>query len=755
MTRHRSFDRTAEHRYAIYARMSTDQQNPQSPEQQIDTIRQTIARQRLPWTEVKTYTDRGRSGRTVRHRQGLMALLADLQNNTIHYTVLVVDTRDRLSRSKAGAQLVELLHKHGIVLLTANTDLNDPTTPDGELMSMLDGWRSEQENLIKGHMVLRGKRHTVQAGHWPGGPVPIGYRLEYEKGESRGCRRSQHSRLVPDERTRCLPEMCWRLAAERGWGGVRISEFLNNDPEFPQHLKPVDPSRVTYILNNDIYLGRFSFGKKSVDYEEDIRFLEPNDREEWTVNNQFCEPLARPEWEEIIRQQQQARSAHRNGNHDSSPVPRRRGRGVALMYPLSGLLICEHCQHSMVAYTRGDHPAERQRLAAYRCPKQQRKLCSNRTQVPQVWLWQQVMNLILEQLLPGFDLQTMDQEQIAGHSAFLALQHLVSAEVSRLEAALPDTERQLETERQQLQDKKRGWLLSLADASLSPVLRRQLQDFFDEADNRLRLIDQLLQQHRQKVTSLTDLCTPQRVVEELRQFQQFVRCENASQINLQLSRLIDTITVTTNGTVRVRFSLLACLADPSVTSQYAQTVAEPADRATEVPRMRARRPSRNVPATCPADPLAISFPQDNGINIDRFDGWPDDWFQVVEWTIPIRRSWSEEHALEVAESRLASPCNLDTLAERFGKSRPTIQAAIKHAKLMGVDATRVDGRHLQPNWAKDHADEVAGYYRQHGENISQAARHFGKSTTWVREALRNAGIVNGRNESDLPERIAG
>jgi len=49
-------------RVVIYARMSSDRQNPRSPEQQIATIEETIHRSGLDWVVVKTYRDDGISG---------------------------------------------------------------------------------------------------------------------------------------------------------------------------------------------------------------------------------------------------------------------------------------------------------------------------------------------------------------------------------------------------------------------------------------------------------------------------------------------------------------------------------------------------------------------------------------------------------------------------------------------------------------------------------------------------------------------
>jgi hypothetical protein len=50
----------------LYLRMSSDQQNPRSPQQQCETIESTIRRLGYPWTVVRCYTDEAISGQYVR-----------------------------------------------------------------------------------------------------------------------------------------------------------------------------------------------------------------------------------------------------------------------------------------------------------------------------------------------------------------------------------------------------------------------------------------------------------------------------------------------------------------------------------------------------------------------------------------------------------------------------------------------------------------------------------------------------------------
>ncbi len=80
-------------RAAVYARYSTDEQRPQSIDDQIESCRRYCAAH--GWTIVATYADSAISGSTA-HRRQYQRLLADSERGV--FDVVVVEALDRLSR---------------------------------------------------------------------------------------------------------------------------------------------------------------------------------------------------------------------------------------------------------------------------------------------------------------------------------------------------------------------------------------------------------------------------------------------------------------------------------------------------------------------------------------------------------------------------------------------------------------------------------------------------------------------------------
>ncbi|MFW2830993.1 recombinase family protein [Sphingomonas sp. ID0503] len=101
-------------RAVIYARYSTDHQDPLSIDTQLTMCRSELARR--GWVEVGTYTDAAKSGATM-HREGLQAMLAAVSRGGVD--LIFADAMDRLSRSQADiAMLYERLRFRNVLLVT-------------------------------------------------------------------------------------------------------------------------------------------------------------------------------------------------------------------------------------------------------------------------------------------------------------------------------------------------------------------------------------------------------------------------------------------------------------------------------------------------------------------------------------------------------------------------------------------------------------------------------------------------------------
>src|SRR6185503_5169486 len=94
----REFNPQRAYRVVLYLRMSSDRQNPRSPDQQAQEIERRIKALGYEWNIVKTYRDEAISGRYLRRRPAYQQMLSELRTGAVVADLILVDTLERLGR---------------------------------------------------------------------------------------------------------------------------------------------------------------------------------------------------------------------------------------------------------------------------------------------------------------------------------------------------------------------------------------------------------------------------------------------------------------------------------------------------------------------------------------------------------------------------------------------------------------------------------------------------------------------------------
>jgi site-specific DNA recombinase len=408
----RNFDHQLPHVYLRYGRMSSDDQNPRSPEQQFDTVEMIRQRLHYPWRHVTDYRDDGISGRYMQKRLGFQTMLNDIRSGAVRVDLILVDTFERFGRADATAAIrQELCNRYGVLLLTADSNFADPTTTSGKALAVLESFRSTEDSRIKAHLVSRGKRDAARQKHWPGGPPPFGLRLESILIDRNGRQEVDHCILVPEPETAWILQHAYQRALETGWGQDRLAKDLNDNPQIPDKFKPFHPSTVGRWMNKDstIYYGELTYERDATDVIDEHRVIERNSDDEMVRVPNFCEALVSRETWDAVRRLKEIRGARIRAGRE-----RRRGQGdkqidpliagIALKYLLSGLVRCGHCGRSMNPSSSGEYTTkdgQTKRYVSYVCPLSHSGVCDNRIKVPEQWLREAVIGKLRERLFPS------------------------------------------------------------------------------------------------------------------------------------------------------------------------------------------------------------------------------------------------------------------------------------------------------------------------------------------------------------------
>lgn len=688
------FDPQLPYRFVAYARMSSDTQNPRSPDQQFDTIHATIKRQGYPWVGVGTYRDDGVSGKLLWRRQGFREMIEGIRNGSIKADLIVVDTFERLGRSDELTDIRrQLATRYGVLVVAADTNFADPTTAMGRVMAAFESVRATEANRIKAHDVLRGKIDAIRQHHWPGGPVPFGFELRSVFGESRGRQVVEYCVPVANPKTDWIARKLFALSAESGLGAGLLTVELNKDPEIPAEFKPFIHSTVGRWLANSLYVGRLEWGKHAADIIEDIRVLQPKPEDEFIVEPNFCEPLIDlTVWEAVQRvrlarsersKRAREKTKETNGKLIKALVP-----GVALKYPLSGLVVCAECGRAMNISAGPKYEpksGEIRRYAAYFCPGRLGKVCPNQVRVSEEWLRGEVIRRLNKHLLFGPDGRSMPTslDAVSACDWFVQLRELVQQEVDHRRQTMSQTQPDLKTELEEVRLRICGWQQSLGKPDLDSQVRQFLEHELGKAIQRQMELQQYLEREHEGADSNRRLVDPQAILDRLLRLDKVLQGTNPSEMNVELGYILDRISCDKAGnlTVRIcRFGLtpeLIPFVREASGGQTSTTESASEDQARSecrrgTPRRRSiRKVDNRDAARFVADP-------------DRFADVPEEWFWVETFKEPKRQSWAESHALEVHSARFAPDSAIKKtyreLEEQFGVTKPTLMAALRIAQ---------------------------------------------------------------------------
>jgi site-specific DNA recombinase len=640
----RNFDPTKQHRYVRYGRMSTDFQNPRSPQQQFDTIERYLIQGGQPWVLVRDYRDDAVSGRLTKKRPQFQAMLKDLKSGAVEANLILVDTFERFGRAEEILSLRQNLQsEHQILVLTADSRFADPTSSAGRALSIVESIRSSEDGRVKAHNVLRGKRDLASRGRWPGGPMPFGYKLQSVLVDRRGCQTLDGHILVPDPATSMVPPKLYALAFETGHGLTRLARALNEDESVPNALKPISAERVRHVLESTLYAGVLTYNRHCTGIINDRIVRDRVKAGEELVVPDFCEPLVERALAEAVWEMRLAARSARpkpksprrvevelESGSSTSVIPRN--------HLLTGLVRCGECGGSMrISSSKFQRKDKTLQYAYYGCWRHPTRQCDNAEHFREDVLREAVIAKLRWRLFPP-------PGPADGVPSWLP--NLVEEARSQLEALClgeGDPRPVLRRELDELSGQMSGWSMSLSKAKLDPSLRAELEGLWAEARTRRSGLEARMAGLESSSARLETILDPSAVVERLRRLADVLPGGNIVEVNRELSRHIEQI---------------GCFAD--------------------------RRVELRTHRLGVFDGLSEWF-RPGGLAGSGPVGPPEGlyWSDPVDLEAPRRRNgpcWSMDHCEEVLAKLEETGWTVKRLAEHFDRCRETIDTALANAR---------------------------------------------------------------------------
>jgi len=416
-------------RAAIYARYSSENQRPESIEDQISACRRLAAERKFSILEDHIYTDQAKSG-ARKDRRGLAALLAAAQGGC--FDIVLVDDLSRLARDNyLMLSVMAELHFEGVRVVSVADGL-DSDDEEATLGIQIRGIFNELQLRDLRKKTLRGQIGQKERGFCVGErtlgykSVPVGTIQMDKKGRPRP--EGYRMEVQPAEAAVVLRVF---KAYANNVSIKRIVRMLNEEgvPGRFRTSKGWCPATVSRILDNEKYIGRWVWNRTESRRDPRTgrrrRFEKP--KSEWIIHeDESLRIVAQDLWDKVRAMRKKAR---RNWPGGKGKRGFSRGHGSHVKrFPthlLSGSMICTECG-SAIAQVSGKGGGY------YGCLGAVKGKCANRVLVRRKLAEKAVLEAVGERL------------SIPGNIQYVLLQ--VEEEIKRLYSHIPETVRLKEKE---------------------------------------------------------------------------------------------------------------------------------------------------------------------------------------------------------------------------------------------------------------------------------------------------------------------
>ncbi|SDS15133.1 Recombinase [Microbacterium paraoxydans] len=188
----------------------------------------------------RVYADEGVSG-TVENRPALTEALRDAAKG--EFEVLVALNMTRLSRKlHISAKVIDDLAELDVAFVSVQESFIDTTTSAGRAMAGVFSSFAQMDRDAIVEKTARGQRAKGEAGLWPGGHPPFGWRLEGHK---------RTAQPMPDERERQVLAEAYRLLVTQRLNAFQVAARLNDAGLKPRKADAWNPESLRRVLANE------------------------------------------------------------------------------------------------------------------------------------------------------------------------------------------------------------------------------------------------------------------------------------------------------------------------------------------------------------------------------------------------------------------------------------------------------------------------------------------------------------------------
>lgn len=295
------------------------------------------------WEIVKEFSEKGVSGFKVsaKDRDAIQEIQRDALQNK--FDILLVFMFDRLGRREDETPfVVEWFVKNGIEVWSAKEGQQRFDTHVDKLLNYIRYWQASGESIKTSVRTKTRMEQLTQEGHFTGGCVPFGYRLE-RKGRTNKRNQDVGDLVIePDEAE--IVKLIFQKYLCEGYGAQRLCRYLAEQGITNRKGRNIPTTSINRIIKNPIYTGVIRNGDSQSEMLPELQIIDA-------------------ETYERAQQMMEKRVTH----HGDVPL-NTKGRSL-----LVGNVYCGHCGGRLTLTTSGrkrvrkDGTITRETRARYQC----------------------------------------------------------------------------------------------------------------------------------------------------------------------------------------------------------------------------------------------------------------------------------------------------------------------------------------------------------------------------------------------------
>lgn len=215
------------------------------------------------WKFVKDYCEKGVSGykKKAADRDKLQEAKEDAKMGM--FDVLLVFMFDRLGRREDETPfVVEWFVSQGIEVWSTKEGQQKFDNRVDKLLNYIRYWQAGGESEKTSIRVKEKQTQMIKEGIYMSGCPPYGYKnVKSGVFSKKGIERKKLE-IIPEEAE--VVKLVYKLSIEEGWGGHRISNYLNEKNIPTKKNSKWSVAVVNYMLRNPIYKGYLTYNKTSI-----------------------------------------------------------------------------------------------------------------------------------------------------------------------------------------------------------------------------------------------------------------------------------------------------------------------------------------------------------------------------------------------------------------------------------------------------------------------------------------------------------